>query len=64
MEGCAHCHNDALIVANNEFDIFIFIFIVKSDNRSYLHIYEHLMAIVSVVCPSYVGVDGAHILCL
>jgi hypothetical protein len=29
MKGCAHCHNDTFIIANNEFDIFIFIFIVK-----------------------------------
>jgi hypothetical protein len=27
MEGCAHCHT--LVVTNNEFDIFISIFIVK-----------------------------------
>jgi hypothetical protein len=29
VEGCAHCHNDVLIVANNESYIYIFIFIVK-----------------------------------
>jgi hypothetical protein len=29
MEGCTHCHNNTLVIANNEFDIFIFIFIVK-----------------------------------
>jgi hypothetical protein len=53
MEGCAHCHNDALIIANNGFDIFIS---SVSDNRPYLHIYRPLL---SAVCPSYVCVDGA-----
>jgi hypothetical protein len=37
MEGCAHCHNDALVVANNEFDIFYYkVFLITGFTCTYM----------------------------